>query len=218
MAKVIIVTLCCLLLSACVALQDKFQLGYVVFDGRDVYDTGTSVYLPATAPSITQRYKPGIIGRSGESVPGSHDGIDIIGHKGLNVIAPSDGQVSAAFWDPLYGNRLEIDHGEDANGLHIVTRYFHLDKRIVKKGDNVQRGQVIGKLGQTGLLAPNLHLHFETHRSVLINDSRILQTINPHFLWWDGKGQVSCFDPEKDYTVVEFKMTYPAPCATSISQ
>ena len=214
--KLLWVALCCILLSSCAVLQDKFLVGYVVLEGRDVYDTGTDVFLPSNAPSITQRYKPAIIGRSGEPVAGSHDGIDIIGKKGLPVLAPANGYVSASFWDPLYGNRLEIDHGSDANGLHIVTRYFHLDKRAVKKGEQVLRGQKIGALGQTGLLAPNLHLHFETHESMLLNDRRKLRTLNPHLFWWNGTGLVTCFDATQGYLSSTFKMTYPVPCQPNL--
>ena len=210
--KFILLALCCMLLSSCAVLQDKFLVCYVVLEGHDVYDTGTAVFLPSNAPSITQRYKPAIIGRSGEPVPGSHDGIDIIGKKGLPVIAPANGYVSASFWDPLYGNRLEIDHGSDVNGLHTVTRYFHLDKRLVKKGEQVQRGQKIAALGQTGLLAPNLHLHFEIHESLPLNDRRSLSTLNPHLFWWNGAGLVTCFDQAQDYSSSIFKMTYPLPC------
>jgi murein DD-endopeptidase MepM/ murein hydrolase activator NlpD len=63
--------------------------------------------------------------------------------------------VISAAWEGGYGWTVEIDHGWD-----IVTRYAHTSKMLVKPGYRVQRGEVIGLVGQTGL-ADGPHLHYE---------------------------------------------------------
>ena len=89
----------------------------------------------------------------------SHRGIDIKAGRGAAVSAAGDGKVTYA--TPRYrgqsgwGNVVVIDHG---NGL--VTKYAHLDSYIVKKGQMVSAGDMIGAVGSTGVSAEP-HLHFE---------------------------------------------------------
>lgn len=58
-----------------------------------------------------------------------------------------------------YGNMVRINHGVYDGGL-LQSRYAHMSKIFVKKGDNVYRGQIIGYMGATGN-ATGQHLHFE---------------------------------------------------------
>lgn len=58
-----------------------------------------------------------------------------------------------------YGNMVRINHGVYDAGL-LQTRYAHMSKLLVKKGQNVYRGQIIGYMGSTGN-ATGQHLHFE---------------------------------------------------------
>ncbi|MDA7704981.1 M23 family metallopeptidase [Rickettsiales bacterium] len=85
-----------------------------------------------------------------------HRGTDFVGSS-LNekIISPSAGKVIFAgkFYD--YGNMVTIDHGFD-----IKTRYAHLDKIKVKKGDIVDKGHIIGTQGNTGRSTGH-HLHYE---------------------------------------------------------
>lgn len=85
-----------------------------------------------------------------------HRGTDFVGSS-LNekIISPSSGKVVFAgkFYD--YGNMITIDHGFD-----IQTRYAHLKKIKVRKGDVVEKGQVIGLQGNTGRSTGH-HLHYE---------------------------------------------------------
>ena len=69
--------------------------------------------------------------------------------------ATADGKVARAGWDGGYGNLVEID-----NGHGISTRFGHLSKILVKAGQWVHRGQVIGLMGSTGR-STGPHLHYE---------------------------------------------------------
>lgn len=200
-------------LAGCVVFSGDHQYGYVPLDGADVYGTGTAVVLPANAPSISQRYQPSPEGaNTGERPSKGHQGFDIVAPRGAPVIAPLDGVVADSYWEPMYGNRLLILHGADAGGRKLATRYFHLHRRIVRKGEVVRRGQQVAELGASGVLAPNLHLHFETLRVEPRGPFDTLVPINPHLYWYDGPGNVTCFDRDRDYSRAGFALTYPVPC------
>lgn len=85
-----------------------------------------------------------------------HAGIDLAGPIGTPILATADGKVIRANYNRGgYGNVIDVDHG---NG--IITRYAHLSKLQVRKGDVVSRGQQIGKMGSTGR-STGSHLHYE---------------------------------------------------------
>jgi len=88
--------------------------------------------------------------------PAVHTGIDLRGDIGEPVHATAAGKVSVAGREGGYGNMVEINHG---NGLS--TRYGHLSEIDVKVGQQVQIGQVIGRIGSTGR-STGPHLHYET--------------------------------------------------------
>ena len=84
-----------------------------------------------------------------------HEGHDFSAKYGTDVICTADGVVKSSRRYGSFGNFIEVTHG---NGF--ITAYGHLSKRLVKKGDKVERGQVIGRVGSTGKsTAP--HLHYE---------------------------------------------------------
>lgn len=86
----------------------------------------------------------------------SHQGIDIAGSYGSNVVASDGGTVIYAGYNSSgYGNLVKIDHG---NGY--VTYYGHNSSLCVSVGDKVYQGQVIAKMGSTGRSTGN-HCHFE---------------------------------------------------------
>ena len=103
----------------------------------------------------------------------SHNGIDLrtqIGNTSVRpVYAAEDGTVSATqLWDghtiderslQSYGNYVDISHA-DYKQQSLVTRYAHLFKFIVAKGEKVKEGQLIGYSGATGNVF-GAHLHFE---------------------------------------------------------
>lgn len=85
-----------------------------------------------------------------------HTGIDIGAAMGTDILAANSGKViTAAYNANGYGYYIMIDHGGG-----IVTLYGHSSKLLVKKGDVVTKGQVIAKVGSTGM-STGAHLHFE---------------------------------------------------------
>ena len=95
-----------------------------------------------------------------------HDGIDIAGKMGSNVLAVAAGVVTWAGDRFGYGNLVEINHG---NGY--VTRYGHNQKVLVQVGDTVKKGQVLALMGSTGR-STGPHVHFE-----VIRDGRVVDPI-----------------------------------------
>jgi len=84
-----------------------------------------------------------------------HTGIDFRSARGSKVYATADGVVKESFFNGGYGNFLLIQHG---NGY--ATTFSHLQKCLVKTGEKVQRGQLIGLVGNTGR-STGPHLHYE---------------------------------------------------------
>jgi murein DD-endopeptidase MepM/ murein hydrolase activator NlpD len=94
-----------------------------------------------------------------------HAGLDFKGAVGSPIFAAAEGRVTFAGWKSGYGQAIEITHG---NGM--LTRYAHLSRIGVKVGQDVDAGDTIGGLGNTGR-STGPHLHFE----VRIND----RAVNP---------------------------------------
>lgn len=88
-----------------------------------------------------------------------HDGVDLAGKEGSDVIAVAAGVVTWAGKRSGYGNLVEIDHGDG-----LTTRYGHNKAVKVAVGDVVQKGQVIGLMGSTGR-STGPHVHFEVRRN-----------------------------------------------------
>ena len=84
-----------------------------------------------------------------------HQGLDIAAAPGTKVVAPADGIVTMAGPTGGYGNFLVISHG-----YGMVTHYGHLQKFMVRPGQRVHRGEVIGMVGSTGR-STGPHLHYE---------------------------------------------------------
>lgn len=84
-----------------------------------------------------------------------HRGIDIVNHRGTPIYATADGVVSRAVRIADLGKTVDISHGRG-----YVTRFAHLSEILVKPGQQVQRGDLIGKMGSTGRSTGD-HLHYE---------------------------------------------------------
>jgi murein DD-endopeptidase MepM/ murein hydrolase activator NlpD len=84
-----------------------------------------------------------------------HTGVDIAAVWGSPVLAAADGRVIYAGWFGGYGKIVVIDHGQG-----VSTLYGHLSQSLVPSGDEVHRGQVIARVGNTGY-STGPHIHFE---------------------------------------------------------
>lgn len=87
-----------------------------------------------------------------------HKGVDIAVSWGTPAKAADAGVVTSTGWRGGYGLAIEVDHGRG----RFVTLYAHLSSVAVKVGQNVDKGQVIGRVGNTGR-STGPHLHFEVH-------------------------------------------------------
>ncbi|TAD97756.1 MAG: M23 family metallopeptidase [Bacteroidetes bacterium] len=87
-----------------------------------------------------------------------HTGLDFTAPLGEPVYASGDGTVISAQRESGYGEQVQIDHG-----FGLITTYSHLSKFECRVGQKIKRGQIIGKVGNTGIsVAP--HLHYEVHK------------------------------------------------------
>ena len=87
--------------------------------------------------------------------PLPHPGVDISAPKGTSIYAAAKGKVIKAGWIVGYGLTIEIDHG-----FGYVTLYGHASELVASQGEEVQRGDVIARVGSTGI-ATSPHLHYE---------------------------------------------------------
>lgn len=89
--------------------------------------------------------------------PGWHPGVDLAGWPGTEIFSPTAGVVTKAGVWGNYGNMVEVDHG---NGFK--TRYAHLRKIKVQRGQKVSMGDVLGEMGCSGRCV-STHLHYEVY-------------------------------------------------------
>ena len=84
-----------------------------------------------------------------------HHGIDIAGNIGDHIFAAESGFASLVSYNSIYGNYMKLNHGKG-----VETLYGHCDVMFIKEGEYVTKGQIIGKIGNTGR-STGPHLHFE---------------------------------------------------------
>lgn len=99
-----------------------------------------------------------------------HLGYDLASIRRAPVPASNNGKVVFAGYNGIYGNTVVIDHG-----LGLFTLYGHLSSIDVNEGDAVEKGQTIGRTGDTGLAGGD-HLHF----AILLNGIYVTP-----IEWWD---------------------------------
>lgn len=92
-----------------------------------------------------------------------HAGVDLAGPIGMDVHAPADGTVVEAGWESGYGQMIRIQHD-----FGISTVYGHLSRILVREGQKVSRGDLIGDSGNSGR-STGPHLHYE----IRVGDSPI---------------------------------------------
>ena len=100
-----------------------------------------------------------------------HLGFDLASVRHAELEAANEGVVALARYFGIYGNAVVIDHG-----YGLMSLYGHLSSIEVEPGQHVDRGQVIGRSGQTGLAGGD-HLHF----TLLVQG----KPVNP-VEWWDS--------------------------------
>ncbi len=108
-----------------------------------------SFEFPVDAPvrgSVTGSYNP----------DKGHYGMDIATRKGADVRTVADGVIISCDWTLNNGYVMHILHTNS-----IITIYKHFSEVFHKTGDTVRQGDIIGKAGESGLLATGPHLHFE---------------------------------------------------------
>jgi murein DD-endopeptidase MepM/ murein hydrolase activator NlpD len=88
-----------------------------------------------------------------------HDGTDFGASCGSPIVASTAGVVLSAESSAAWGKRLVIDGGSTAWG-HLVTAYNHAEGYVVAAGQRVDQGQLLGRVGSTGL-ATGCHLHLQ---------------------------------------------------------
>lgn len=158
------------------ALAEKYQVEVETIWFANALDSGElqpgstlilpGAKLPNPPPAsrgLSYRSVPGLTwplsGRisSGFGMRGKdfHRGIDIVGRTGRPIYAAAAGVVTDCGWQGSYGYMVEIRHNDQA-----ATLYAHASKILVKKGDRVQQGQMIARVGNTGN-STGPHLHFE---------------------------------------------------------
>lgn len=102
-----------------------------------------------------------------------HAGIDIAGGYNAPIVASADGVVTFTGYRFGYGTMVEVTHG---NGIR--TRYGHMNRGLVRNGQSVKAGEVIGLMGSSGR-STGPHLHFE----VLLGEHKV----NPYPFIKDGR-------------------------------
>jgi murein DD-endopeptidase MepM/ murein hydrolase activator NlpD len=102
-----------------------------------------------------------------------HAGLDISTPLGTPVMCPAPGKVLLAGGGGDYGRHVVIQH---ANGVRSL--YGHLSKVEVKAGQQVEKGQLLGRTGSTGR-STGPHLHYELRVAG--------KTVNPRVFLWEGK-------------------------------
>ncbi len=102
----------------------------------------------------------------------THLGYDLASRRRDEVLASNRGVVALAEYFGIYGNAVVLDHG-----FGLMTLYAHLSSIEVSVGESVERGQTVGRSGETGLAGGD-HLHFSVLMGGLPVDA---------LEWWDGK-------------------------------
>jgi murein DD-endopeptidase MepM/ murein hydrolase activator NlpD len=97
--------------------------------------------------------------------PRGHAGLDIANDNGTPILAADEGEVLKAYWDDSgYGGLIVIGHPSG-----YETWYGHLSRIGVEKGEHVDRGESIGRMGSTGM-STGPHLHFEVRQDGELRD------------------------------------------------
>jgi murein DD-endopeptidase MepM/ murein hydrolase activator NlpD len=120
--------------------------------------------IPAVQPIDSRKLRGSISGFGYRMHPiykirKMHEGMDFTAPIGTPIYATGDGYVVAAGAERGYGNRIMISHG-----YGYTTKYAHMSKFKVKRGQTIKRGDVIGYVGNTGA-STGPHCHYEVYKN-----------------------------------------------------
>jgi len=129
-------------------------------DARLTYWEGVQAILARLplAPPLNSYHVSSGFGRRADPFTGQwamHEGLDLTAPERTLVYATAPGVVTFVGWKGGYGKMVEIDHG-----LGIRTRYGHLRKLYLRKGQEIEFGEKVGEVGSTGRSSAP-HLHYE---------------------------------------------------------
>lgn len=139
------------------AVQPIEQIGKMLENQNSLFKEIPSIW-PTSNPNahFSMAFGPNIHPLTGQWY--IHKGLDFSTYRsGDPVIATADGQVVSAGYDASYGINVVIRHKHG-----IYTRYAHMSRAIVTRGQNVEQRTVIGYIGNTGITT-GPHLHYEVH-------------------------------------------------------
>ncbi len=135
-----------------------------LYDGSYYDETGESITLAFRRWPTSKHYRVSspfnghrLHPVTGRKAP--HNGVDLAVPYGTKVLSTGDGVISRVGNHPYAGRYVDINHSGS-----YTTRYLHLSKVLVKRGERVKRGQTIALSGNTGRTT-GPHLHFEFHIS-----------------------------------------------------
>lgn len=143
--------------AICYTFENK---NYYFFEGERFSSTERTFFLDSSMRMpLKHSQMSSAFGMRTSPISGKwqfHKGIDLAAPEGTDVYACQSATVSTCgINDATYGNYIILDHG---GGMTSV--YAHLSAIAIKKGQTIYRGQLIGKVGHTGM-ATGPHLHFE---------------------------------------------------------
>lgn len=129
--------------------------------------------MPLALPLTTEYRRSSGFGTRVDPFRGSlsfHAGVDLAAPSGSKVVATNDGRIDFAGWKTAYGNVVDVKHE-----YGFETRYGHLSRILVRPGQLVRKGQVIGIQGSTGR-STGEHVHYEVrYKDQPINPTNFLK-------------------------------------------
>ena len=160
--------------SARASFDPKFKALFLSWKRLDPAQPGM-IAIPSAqpVPAAQARFTSAFGTRSDpfKATRAMHSGIDLAGPVGTTIYATADGYVGRAGVVGGYGNLIELEHGKS-----IQTRYGHLSAILVRPGQRIKRGDIIGRMGSTGR-STGSHLHYEVRvDGAAVNPIPFMQT------------------------------------------
>ncbi len=166
--------------EALIVLQQKIsnsipilEKANTILDNQQNFLKEIPIYIPVRNANISMEWGPNIHPVFGYWY--IHKGIDFAANPGTPIYAAADGVVTFVSYDEGYGNHVYISHN-----FGFKTHYSHMKSTIVKKGEVVSQGQVIGTVGSTGIVT-GPHLDFQIYLgSELIDPGRYIRYLTDY--------------------------------------